>query len=316
MRTPFRWILLVSTALSLGPRGVGAQSGASTPPPLTFGVEIEVVNLSVSVTDAQNQYVTGLKESEFSVFEDGIRQKLTIFSHQDVPISLALMIDGSASMIYKLKEARAAASQFVKTLRPQDLAQVVEFNDRVRILEDFTGDHAKLLDAISRTDSSGPTALHNALYVTLKDLDRQGKRKAAGDTRRRAIVILSDGEDTASIVTDKQVIELAKKTEIAIYTILLRSRAYEADRPAFSQANYLLSTLAQESGGQAFMPNSLSELDVVYGRIAEELRTLYSVGYVSSNARRDGKWRRIVVRIAGHEDYGIRHKIGYYGQNR
>jgi Ca-activated chloride channel family protein len=314
MRIPYRWISLMSAALTLGPRGVGAQPGGATPPPLTFGVEIEVVNLSVSVTDPMGEYVTGLKESEFSVFEDGVRQKLTIFSHQDVPISLALMIDGSASMTYKLKEARSAASEFVKTLRPQDLAQVVEFNDRVRILEDFTADHDKLLDAISHTESAGPTALHNALYVTLKDLDRQGRRKAVADTRRRAVVILSDGEDTASIVTDKQVIELAKKTEIAIYTILLRSRAYEADRPAFSQANYLLSTLAQESGGQSFLPNSLTELDTIYGRIAQELRTLYSVGYVSSNVRHDGKWRRIVVHVAGHDDYGVRHKIGYYGQ--
>jgi Ca-activated chloride channel homolog len=314
MRTLTTWIFVVSAALSARIPAAQAQSRGGAPPPLSFGTEIEVVNLSVSVTDAQSQYVTGLNESVFSVFEDGVRQKLTLFSHEDVPISLALMIDGSASMSYKLKEARSAASQFVKTLRPKDLAEVVQFNDRIKILEDFTAEQPKLLEAIARTEASGPTALHNALYVTLKDLDRQGRQKAPGDSRRRAIIILSDGEDTASIVDDKQVIELAKKTEIAIYTILLRARAYEADRPAFSQASYLLSTLSQESGGQFFLPNSLSELDTIYSRIAQELRTLYSVGYVSSNPRRDGKWRRIVLRIAGHEDYGIRHKIGYYGQ--
>jgi Ca-activated chloride channel homolog len=312
MRTTLSSIALLS--ILLAPPRAGAQGRAGTPPPLTFGAEIEIVNLSVSVTDPLGQYVVGLKESEFTVFEDGARQKLTLFSQEDVPISLALMIDGSASMSYKLKEARSAASQFVKTLRPQDRAEVVQFNDRIRILEDFTPDHGKLLAAVSRTDATGPTALHNALYVTLKDLDRMGRQKVPGDARRQAIIILSDGEDTASIVSDKQVIDLAKKTEIAIYTILLRSRAYEADRPAFSQANYLLTTLAQESGGQSFLPNSLSELDTIYTRIAQELRSLYSVGYVSSNQRHDGKWRRIVLRLAAHEDYGIRHKIGYYGQ--
>jgi Ca-activated chloride channel homolog len=315
MRTLFPSVSLVLLALLAWGSPAAAQGRGGTPPPLSFGTEIEIVNLSVSVTDPLGQYVTDLKEPDFSVFEDGVRQKLTLFSHEDVPISLALMIDGSASMSYKLKEARSAASQFVKTLRPKDLAEVVQFNDRIKILEDFTADQVKLQEAIASTEAVGPTALHNALYVTLKDLDRQGKQKtAAAQARRRAIVILSDGEDTASIVSDAQVIDLAKKTEIAIYTILLRARPSESDRPAFSQANYLLTTLSQESGGQAFLPNSLSELDTIYSRIAQELRTLYSVGYVSSNPRRDGKWRRIVLRVAGHEDYAIRHKIGYYAQ--
>jgi Ca-activated chloride channel family protein len=302
--------LTIAAALTLLSAFAGAQPrGAGTPAPI-FGSEIEVVNLSVSVTDAQGQYVTDLKTGDFSVFEDGVRQKLSLFSHDVLPISLALMIDGSASMSSKLKDARAAATQFVKTLRANDLAQVVQFNDRTSILQDFTSDQAALQTAIERTDAAGPTALHNALYVTLKELDRQKNR---GEKRRRAVIILSDGEDTSSLVTDTQVIDLAKKTEIAIYTILLRgARSGDSNRPAFSQAYYLLSTLAQDSGGQSFLPNSLSELDAIYGRIAAELRTLYSVGYVSSNPRRDGKWRRIVVRVPGHEDYTIRHKIGYF----
>ena len=161
-----------------------------------------------------------------------------------------------------------------------------------------------------RTEASGPTALHNALYVALKDLE---KMKKAGELRRRAIVLLSDGEDTASLVNDEQVLELARKTEIAIYSISLRpSRVPERNRQQFSQAVHLLTALSRETGGQVFFPNSLSELDTVYDRIAEELRTQYSLGYVSSNARRDGKWRRVVVRAPTREGLTIRHKIGYY----
>ena len=221
------------------------------------------------------------------------------------------MMDCSASMDEKLKAAQDAAIGFVKTLTPKDLAQVVQFNDRRTVLQDFTSDSALLEDAIRRTEASGPTALHNALYVSLKELDKQ---KSGRELRRRAIVLLSDGEDTASLVTDDQVVELARTTEINIYAISLRpSRPGDRNRQGFSQAAHLLTALAQETGGQVHFPNSLSELDTVYDRIAEELRTQYNLGYVSSNKRRDGKWRRIVVRIPEREDVQIRNKIGYYG---
>lgn len=285
---------------------------AQTPSPRTptFGVEIEVINLTVSVTDSRSRYVTDLKDLDFAVFEDGVRQDLSIFRHEDIPISMALVIDTSASMDEKLATAQQAAIRFVKTLRPQDQAQVMQFNDRTTVLQDFTPNHEKLDEAIRRTEASGPTALHNALYVSLKDL---AKQKKAGELRRRAVVLLSDGEDTASLVNDEQVLELARKTEIAIYAISLRpSRVPERNRQQFSQATHLLTALSRETGGQVFFPNSLSELDTVYDRIAEELRTQYSLGYVSSNVRRDGKWRRVVVRAPTREGLTIRHKIGYY----
>jgi Ca-activated chloride channel family protein len=297
--------LLLAGLLGIRP-ALPQSRGANQP---SFGAEVEVVNLNVSITNVQGKFVTNLDRADFSVYEDGIRQELTIFTHEDLPISMVLMIDGSASMAPKLKEARSAAGQFLRTLRPTDVAQVVQFSDRIAILQDFTSDQQQLNDALAETTASGPTALRNALYVSLKDL---AKQKKAGELRRRAIVVLSDGEDTYSIVSDEQTLELAKKTEIAIYPIMLRGRTKERDRPEFSQANYLLTTLAQESGGRSFLPNSLSELDDVYERIAEELRTLYSLGYTSSNPRRDGKWRRIVVRVPRHDEYVIRHKIGYY----
>jgi len=299
---------------------LAAAAVAQSPPPArpspqptrrppTFEVGIEVINLAVSVLDGKSRFVTDLSERDFAIFEDGIRQDLSIFNHEDVPISLAVMIDTSASMDEKLPTAQEAAVRFVKTLRSQDAARVMQFNDRAQTLQDFTSDHKGLEDAIRRTQASGPTALYNALYVTLKELAAQ---KKAGELRRRAVVLLSDGEDTASLVTDEQVLELARKTEIAVYSISLRpSRVPERNRLNFSQAAHILTAMARETGGQVYFPNSLSELDEVYGRIAEELRTQYSLGYVSSNKRRDGKWRRIVVRTM-REELQVRHKIGYY----
>ena len=304
MAKPLSLTVMLAAALVLP---TPARPQARTP---SFGTGIEIINLSLSVTDPRNNFVTDLGQKDFAVFEDGIRQDLSLFTHENLPISMVLMIDTSASMEEKLQTAQAAAIRFTKTLRPQDVAQIVQFNDRSTTLQAFTSDQALLEAAIKRTEASGPTALHNSLYVALKDLM---KDKKAAELRRRAIVLLSDGEDTASLVSDDQVLELAKKSEINIYAISLRqNRPQDRTRQAFSQAEYLVNALTRETGGRAYFPTSIGELDSVYDRIAEELRTLYSIGYVSSNARRDGKWRRIVVRVPEREGITVRHKLGYY----
>ena len=308
-RTPRRLRRLLGVAAAMGALPSLAAAQAPPPPP-TFGAGIEIINLNLSVTDARNNFIADLNPSDFAIFEDGIRQELSLFTHEDLPISMVLMVDTSASMEEKISVAQAAAIRFTSTLRAQDLAQVVQFNDRATTLQPFTNDHAVLEAAIRKTQASGPTALHNALYVALKDLTRE---KKVGELRRRAIVLLSDGEDTASLVNDEQVLELAKKSEITIYAISLRpNRPQDRLRQEFSQAEYLLTALTRETGGRVYFPNALSELDAVYERIAEELRTLYSIGYVSSNARRDGKWRRIVVRVPVREGTSVRHRLGYY----
>jgi Ca-activated chloride channel family protein len=299
--------LLLALATATAPTPLGAQARPQAP---VFGTGIEIINLSLSVTDPQNNFVTSLGQNDFAVFEDGIRQQLSLFTHENLPISMVLMIDTSASMEEKLGTAQTAAIAFTKTLRPQDVAQVVQFNDRATTLQPFTNDLKALETALKKTEASSSTALHNALYIALKDLM---KDKKAAELRRRAIVLLSDGEDTSSLVSDEQVLELAKKSEINIYAIRLReSRASDRQRQDFSQAEYLVNALARETGGRAYFPASISELDSVYDRIAEELRTLYSIGYVSANTRRDGKWRRIVVRVPDREGITVRHKLGYY----
>jgi Ca-activated chloride channel family protein len=299
----------------LGGLGTGLAAWASAPlaraqQPPVFGGGIEIININVTVTDSRGQYITGLSPVEFSVFEDGVKQELTLFRHEDLPISLVLLLDTSSSMEPKLEAARQAGGRFVATMRPVDVAQVVQFNDRTTMLQDFTADQKALVEALSRTRTAGPTALRNALYIALKDLTRQ---KAGGELRRRAVIILSDGEDTASLVSEDQVTDLARRTEIGIYAISIRpKRPQDRQSIQFSRAAHLLTVLARETGGQVHFPSSLSELDAVYEKIAEELRTQYNLGYVSKNARRDGKWRRIVVRVSGRDDLQVRHKIGYF----
>jgi Ca-activated chloride channel family protein len=294
------------TLCSLSPAAAQTTTTRRIP---RFGAGVEVTQINVSVTEGR-RFVTNLKEDDFAVFEDGVRQRLSMFIPENLPLSLVLMIDTSASMTQKLPTARVAARRFIMTLRGEDLAEIVQFNDRTTILQEYTADQAQLAAAIDKTEAGGPTALHNALYVALKDLARQ---KKAGELRRWAIVLLSDGEDTASLVTDEQVLALARQTEIHIYAVSLRS---QRERNAFSQAAYLLTSLADDTGGRVYFPNSISELENVYDRIAEELRTQYSLGYVSNNSKRDGKWRRIVVRLPGREGVEIRHKIGYYAPNK
>jgi len=302
--------LLAVLLASPSPAQEPAPRPSPTPRPLTFGAGIDVINLNVLVTDGRSRYLTDLGEKDFAIFEDGIRQELSLFTHEELPLSVILLIDTSASMDEKIGAAQTAAVRFVKTFKPEDVGEVVQFNERVTTLQDFTADQGALEAAIRRTSTSGPTAMHNALYVSLKELERH---KKAGELRRRAIVLLSDGEDTASLVKDEQVLELARSSEVCIYAISLRGdRSAQRERLAFSQAQHVLTALTRETGGQVYFPNSLSELDSVYERVALELRSQYNIGYVSSNKRKDGHWRRIVIRVPTREDVQIRHKLGYY----
>ncbi|MBP6704149.1 MAG: VWA domain-containing protein, partial [Vicinamibacteria bacterium] len=166
-----------------------AQSQTQGQPPLTFGTGIEVINLTVTVTDAQGRLVPGLERDAFSVFEDGVKQELALFNKDRLPLSVVLLMDSSASMEDKVTPARAAAKRFVSTLVPEDRARVVAFNNRIDVLQDFTNDKAKLNDGIDRLLPSGATALHNAFYISIKDLQKE-KQQGAG-ARRQAIILLS-----------------------------------------------------------------------------------------------------------------------------
>src|SRR5262249_37891852 len=169
--------------------GLGAllQAGPRQP---TFRAGVDMVQLSISVTNGRNHFVTDLSGSDFTVFEDGVSQELAYFTRDPLPLSVALLLDCSASMEEKLRAAQEAGARFVRTLAPEALAKVVQFNDHITPLQGFTADRDALEAALRQTHASGTTLLYDALYVTLKELRAQGR---PGVTRRRAIVLLSDG---------------------------------------------------------------------------------------------------------------------------
>jgi Ca-activated chloride channel homolog len=278
--------------------------------PQIFRAGVELVSLNVTVVDSQGRYVTDLQEGDFSVFEDGAKQELTFFNRSNLPIALSLLIDSSASMEQRMENAQDAAIGFAQKIRAQDMAQIVDFDSRVEIKLGFTNKVPDLETAIRTTAAGGSTALHNAVYISLKELAKV-KAKNPDEIRRQAIVVLSDGEDTSSLVSFEEVLELAKRSETAIYTIGLQPRETSALR-GFREAEFVLRQLAQETGGRAFFAQRIEDLKDVYGQIADELSSQYSMGYASKNPRRDGAFRRLVVQV-NRPNTTARTKRGYYG---
>jgi len=272
-----------------------------------FRVSVDLISLNVTVTDSRNRFVTDLERDDFRVFEDGVHQDISVFSQEDLPLRMILLLDSSASMEEKMGFAQEAAIRFVGEMKEdEDLTEVVEFGSKAHIIQPFTTDHEALSEAIRRTQAGGTTSLYNALYIALKDLSRR-----RSDIRRQAIVVLSDGEDTSSLVTFDQVLELTKDTDVTIYTISLRREGAQKGK-YFSEAEHVLKKLAEETGGQWFFPEQIDELESVYARIARELKSQYNVGYFSNNTRRDGTWRRVVVQTASEQGLLVRTKLGYY----
>jgi Ca-activated chloride channel family protein len=301
-----------AAAMACATVAVTAQQmpGIRRPADQIFRATVEMVSLNVTVVDAQNRYVTDLDRSDFGVFEDGAKQEITYFNKTSLPIALSLLIDTSASMEQRMSTAQEAAVGFAKRLRPQDLAQVVDFDTRVEVLQEFTGDIAALETAIRATQPGGSTSLHNAIYISLKELAKI-RAKSDDDVRRRAIVLLSDGEDTSSLVSFEEVLDLAKRSETAIYAIGLQSRDGGGIGKGFREAEFVLRQLAQETGGRSFFPQRPEELSDIYGVIADELSSQYTIGYAPSNQRRDGAWRRLNVQI-NRQGTAARTKRGYF----
>jgi VWFA-related protein len=290
--------------------GVSVNSVISVPQEKNFfRAAVDVVSLNITVVDPQNRYITDLNEADFSVFEDGTRQDLLFFNRTSLPIALSILIDTSASMENRIQFAQDAAVGFIRRMRSQDLAQIVDFDSRVEVLQDFTNKLPDLERAIRSTSPGGSTSLHNALYISLRELAKV-KAKSANDVRRQAIVVLSDGEDTSSLVSYEEVLDVAKRSETAIYTIGLQTKDAPQTK-GFREAEFVLRQFAQETGGRAFFPNRLEDLKDAYGQIGDELSSQYSIGYASTNTRRDGGWRRIQVQIARPAAIP-RTKRGYY----
>ena len=194
-----------------------------------FKAGVEVVSLNVTAVDGTGHFVTELPKESFNVYEDGQPQEIQFFNRSNLPIALSILLDTSASMEDKIQTAQDAAVGFVKHLREQDLGQVIDFDSRVLISQSFTSNVKDLEEAIRKTTAGGSTSLHNAIYISLKELKKIQARNA-DDVKRQAIVVLSDGEDTTSLVSFEEVMELAKRSETVIYTIGLQPREPSARR--------------------------------------------------------------------------------------
>ena len=288
--------------------GQQRQDTARSPQTPAFRSGVDVVSLNVTVTDATGRFVTDLTREAFVVYEDDVHQEVRFFNRGRSPIALALLMDTTASMDEEMTTAQEAAIGFSRRLRPEDLAEIIDFDSRVDILQGFTNDVELLERAIGRTSAGGVTALYNALYISLKELKQAPV--STEEVRREAIVVLSDGEDTSSLVTFDEVLELAKRSETAIYTIGLKADD-RRPRSESIEADFVLRQLAQETGGRSFFPERVADLAAIYEQISDELSSQYSLGYTSSNPVRNGQWRRIIVRV-DRDAVTARTKQGYY----
>ena len=280
----------------------------------TFRSGVDLVALNVVVTDSDQKYVTGLVPTDFAVYEDGVQQEVSFFGASGVPLDLAILLDTSASMTGKMGIVQEAAAGFLSTLRSGDRTMIVDIKDATKVLfplgNDFSGARAAILSTVPQ----GGTALYNGAYLTLKELAKQ--RRANTEVRRQAIVVLTDGDDTASLISYDDLMDVAKQSGIAIYTITLRSKflvtqAQQRGHSYFSQSEYGMKALAQETGARSFFPMDVSELPHIYSAIAEELATQYALGYSSKNPKLDGAYRRVIVRVTERPGAQTRTRAGY-----
>ena len=309
-----RVILIAATLLACFASAPTAQDAppASNRQSQVFRSAVDIVSLNVTVVDGAAHYVTDLDQNDFSVFEDGVKQDVTFFTRRQQQIAMSMLLDSSASMEDKLQTLQSAAVNFVKRLKPADLAQIIDFDSSVQIRQGFTSNQSDLESAILQTAAGGSTSLHTAIYISLKEL-KKIRVQAEEDVRRQALIVFSDGEDTSSLVSFDEVLDLAKRSETAIYTIALRGT--DTQTRGFREAEFVMRQLAQETGGRAFFPNKIEDLNGVYAAIADELASQYTLGYTSRNSKRDGAWRRVVVQVA-KPSATPRTKKGYYAPTR
>ena len=298
------WTGLLVLATCAG--SVRADSGPRVP---TFSVGVEIVSLNLVVTDEGGRSVPGLRTDDIVVLEDGVAQPVSLFAQEEWPVRLQLLLDGSGSMSGVMPVAKGAARKLLGTLRDGDEAEVVRFDRRITVLQPSTGDLEALERALESVASRGETALYNTLYIALRE---RARTRDSEELSRRAIVLLTDGEDTASMVGDEQVIDLARRAGVVLYPIGLPGQS-EAGHLGSPVPAYFLKALARETGGRAYFPKTLSELEAAFAAVSCELRTLYGIGYVPVNARADGAWRRLAVKARRNDrNLTVRHRTGYY----
>jgi VWFA-related protein len=269
-----------------------------------LSVSVDLVALQATVHDRNGGYVSDLREQDFEVYEDGVRQSIRLFRHEDVPVTVGLIIDHSSSMRGKLSQVIAAAQTFAQSSNPEDQMFIVNFNEKVTlglpVTIPFTDRPDELGRAISKAPAAGQTALYDAII-------KAQERLHAGNRDRKALIVISDGGDNASTHTLAEVLKLSAESNALVYTIGIFDDADEDRNPG------VLRHLARATGGEAFFPDQLGEVVAICERIARDIRHQYTIGYVASGTPQPGAWRavRVVARDAKKGKLSVRTRSGY-----
>ena len=268
-----------------------------------FKKEVEEVVLHAAVFDDKQRMITNLDRGAFTVFEDNKPQAITSFRREDIPVALGIVIDNSGSMREKRDKVNKAALNLVRSSNPQDRVMVVNFNDEFFKDQDYTSDIGKLKAALEKVESRGGTALYDALVATAEDMKRYGK------LQKKVIFVVTDGEDNASRETLEQAVRrLQEENGPTIYAIGLLGE--EKARRARSA----LKTLAERTGGIAFLPKTLDEVDEISRTVAKDIRNQYTIGYKPTTPKSAGGYRtiRVDARAPGYSKLVVRTRSGYY----
>lgn len=273
----------------------------------TLKIDVDLVLVNATVTDPQNRYVTGLDAESFQIWEDKVEQKIQYFSAEDVALSLGIIFDVSGSMKDKISTARDAAVTFLKTGNPDDEYFLVQFANRPEVVEDFTTDVSRLQNKLIFAPAKGMTAMYDSVYLGLEKLKE-------GTNTKKALLLITDGEDNRSRYTFSNVKEFVKEQDVQIYGIGIVSD-WNSQLGSGRTGRALIEELSDLTGGRAFFPDSVYELEDICTKIAVELKNQYLIGYSSTNEAKDGKWRRLRLKInppKGLPHLNVRYKSGYY----
>lgn len=272
-------------------------------------VDTTLVLIPVAVTDPMSRFVTGLDKENFKLLENGIEQEISQFSSEDAPLSIGLVFDTSGSMGSKLQKSREAVKQFLKIANPQDEFFLIQFNDRPEMVTPFTPDTEEIENRLLFTQAKGRTALLDGVYMAMNQM-----KKARNP--RKAILIISDGGDNSSRYTESEVKDAVREADVQIYAIgIFEPMASRGRTPEELNGPGLLGALAQQTGGRQFEVDNLNELPDVAAKIGIELRNQYVLGYSPKNTVRDGKYRRVQVKLVkttGLPQLKAMFRTGYY----
>lgn len=310
-RLAYRWIFL-TVLLSFSALTALAQTTQPTPPPVDddarpVTVKTDLVTLTLTVNDIYGRYVSGLTKEAFTVFDNNVEQEITFFSDADAPVSIGIVFDVSDSMSgEKIAKARTALERFINTSHPSDEYFLIAFNNRAQLLLDRTRDGEAVLQKLTLVDPRNNTALYDAAYLGIEKVTR-------GAHQKKAILIISDGQDNSSRYNFNEVRRFLKESDVVVYAIGINDG--DASTPLGMEGQAFLEELASVTGGKAFFPQTNVEMDEIFERIALELRHQYSVGYTPKDFQPDGKYHKVKVKVKpprGLPRLTVRSREGYY----